>query len=165
MVKRWLKVAKLQPGQSVQNPYGPSLEYDKGWGWKLGINAFGALLTAGVTVVFSVSKFSEGAWITVIVIPLVMATFWRINAHYKVTARVLSLANIVNPRLFGEKMIGVVFVENTNRATLRAIRYMETLGIPYYLFHVSTSGDQTAKMLQRWEKYKYKRSGFVTFFK
>jgi amino acid transporter len=57
------------------------------WRRALSINAFGAILSASVLVVVAVTKFTEGAWVVVLLIPALIALFRRIHAHYACTER------------------------------------------------------------------------------
>src|SRR5437868_6527648 len=73
MVRRWLRVR------------GP------GWPHRLAINAIGALTTGIVTLVIAVTKFTHGAWIVVLVIPMLVAGFIAMRRHYDDVAMQLSL--------------------------------------------------------------------------
>lgn len=64
---------------------------EKGWFLKTCINALGAFVTAGTMIVISISKFTQGAWISLIVIPLLVYVFLRINKHYKHVSAELSM--------------------------------------------------------------------------
>jgi amino acid transporter len=62
---------------------------DRGPNWKRSavINGVGAATTAVVTIVIAVTKFSEGAWIVILLIPVLIAGFWGIHRHYQVLDR------------------------------------------------------------------------------
>ncbi|PIZ25476.1 MAG: permease, partial [Chloroflexi bacterium CG_4_10_14_0_8_um_filter_57_5] len=62
MARRWWKIGHLQPGQEVAER-GSTLRYERNWQFKMLINGFGAVCTAVVVLVFSVTKFSDGAWL------------------------------------------------------------------------------------------------------
>jgi amino acid transporter len=66
-------------------------ERGKGWWLKSIVNGVGALATIMTVVVVVVSKFIEGAWITVLVVPIIVAVFFRVRAHYREVARQLSM--------------------------------------------------------------------------
>jgi hypothetical protein len=66
-------------------------ERGKGWWLKSIVNGVGALATMITVVVVVVSKFIEGAWITVFVIPIIVAVFLRVRVHYREVARQLSM--------------------------------------------------------------------------
>src|SRR5262249_59552394 len=74
MVVRWQKVSKLKPGEERQTE-GSTLRYDRHWRAKQTINAVGCALTAIVMLVFAVTKFTQGAWVVVVLIPLLVLGF------------------------------------------------------------------------------------------
>ncbi len=55
---------------------------DKNWRRSAVINGLGAVTTAVVTVVIAFSKFAEGAWLVIVLIPLLIGGFYAIHAHY-----------------------------------------------------------------------------------
>jgi amino acid transporter len=64
------------------------------WRYKAALNGLGATATAVATVVFLVTKFTEGAWVVVLAIPLFVALFGRIHRYYHQAARALGLGEI-----------------------------------------------------------------------
>ncbi|HEX8465343.1 MAG TPA: APC family permease, partial [Abditibacterium sp.] len=63
----------------------------KGWRSKIAVNGLGMTATAIVTVVFSVVKFKDGAWMILVLTPALIFLFGAIKHHYNSTARQLSL--------------------------------------------------------------------------
>jgi amino acid transporter len=61
--------------------------HDPGWQRSAVINGLGAAATAIVTLVIAVTKFAEGAWMVVLLIPLLILGFWGIHRHYLVLDR------------------------------------------------------------------------------
>lgn len=90
MVVRWQKISHLAPGDEIRSE-GSTLPYDRHWRVKPAINALGCVHTGGVMVVFAVTKFSQGASIVVILIPLLVIGFFRIHHHYQKVKRALSM--------------------------------------------------------------------------
>ena len=90
MARRWRKIGHLKEGEEIVEP-GSTLRFDKGWQHKMFINGFGAVCTAIVMVVFAVTKFREGAWIVLIIIPILVAVFFTVHRHYKDLASHLTL--------------------------------------------------------------------------
>ncbi len=76
MAHRWWKIGHLAPGQAVQER-GSTLRFEAGWQLKMLINGFGALLTAVVALVFATTKFRDGAYVVLILIPLIILGFKR----------------------------------------------------------------------------------------
>jgi len=62
-----------------------------GWHFKLAANGLGALATSVTLIVVGYSKFTEGAWLTIVFIPAIVILFNRINAHYQEVSKELSL--------------------------------------------------------------------------
>jgi len=62
-----------------------------GWVVKAAFNSAGALATGTTVLVVAISKFVEGAWITVIVIPLIVLAFHRVRQHYDQVRNQLSM--------------------------------------------------------------------------
>jgi amino acid transporter len=96
MVRRWHRVSRLHPGDAIPR-YSPegtlvtTLTPDRRWLLKLASNALGAVTTATVAVVFAVAKFSEGAWITLLLIPTLVLIFLRIHTFYRTVQERLAI--------------------------------------------------------------------------
>jgi hypothetical protein len=69
-------------------------ERDSGWWLKMFINGLGAIVTAITVGVVAISKFAEGAWITIVLIPIMVAVFYRIRAHYRDVGKQLTLRGL-----------------------------------------------------------------------
>jgi hypothetical protein len=99
-------------------------------GWRRGIviNGFGAFLSAAVTVVVAVTKFRDGAWAILIVLPLLVVVFLRLNRQYVREAASLEAdvpAAAKAPIL--RRHVVMVFVDRLDLAAARAIQYARTL--------------------------------------
>jgi amino acid transporter len=69
-------------------------ERSKNWQLKAFLNGLGAIATATTLVIITISKFREGAWITVLIIPIFVITFLRIHQHYQNVGKQLSLRGL-----------------------------------------------------------------------
>jgi hypothetical protein len=65
-----------------------------GWQLSLGFNAAGALTTGLVTLILAVTRFGEGAWLVMVVVPLIVLLFLRINQHYEGVSKKLSVSDL-----------------------------------------------------------------------
>ncbi|MBA3943559.1 MAG: APC family permease [Herpetosiphonaceae bacterium] len=152
MVVRWRKISKLSPGEEVHGE-GTVLRPDRYWWAKQGINGLGAVLSFVVMLVFAASKFTEGAWVTVILIPCLVWGFFRIHHHYRTTAKALSLEKVGNPDLRGHAIETLLLVDNVHRGTLQQVRFAESLGRPWIALHVSADSSKAERTRQRWEQF------------
>jgi amino acid transporter len=124
-----------------------------GWVRRLVVNAVGATATAVVTVVVVVSKFSEGAWIPTLVIPLLVLLFWAIKRHYDRVDR--TLACPPGTPLPAITHTVIVLVGNRIHAgVLEALAYAKSLR-PHYLhaLHVAFDTADSEQFLDRWAAY------------
>ena len=92
MAHRWWKIGHLAPGQEVKER-GSTLHYESGWTLKMIINGFGAVCTLVVMLIFAFTKFHDGAWIVLLLIPLLVMGFSAIHRHYQELGKHLSLRN------------------------------------------------------------------------
>lgn len=152
MARRWWKIGHLKVGQEVMEP-GSTLKYEKGWQYRMVINGFGAICTAIVMVVFSVTKFTEGAWVVLILTPVLVAIFFSIHHHYQGLAKNLSLEKFgtVPPQSLRHRVI--MPVSGVHRGTLAALRYARTLSDDVTAVHISIEPADAEKVRHKWKKW------------
>ena len=97
------------------------------WRRRAAINGFGAVITAIATMVFLISKFTEGAWVVVIAIPAFIWLFLRIHAYYERSAKELRFDEDPG-RPEPKYTIVVVPVNRISRLTEHALSEAESLG-------------------------------------
>ena len=102
-------------------------ERPPGWRRRATINGFGAVITAIATIVFLISKFTEGAWVVVIAIPAFIVLFLRIHAYYERAAKELRFDEDPG-RPEPKRTIVVVPVNRISRLTEHALSEAESLG-------------------------------------
>ncbi|MFC8505632.1 APC family permease [Streptomyces sp. NPDC057411] len=93
---------------------------------RLAINAFGACLTAVVLVIVLITKFTHGAWIVVIAMPLLFAGMKGVRRHYDAVAAEVAVAPDARPRPLAANHV-LVLVSSVNAPSLRALSYAKTL--------------------------------------
>jgi amino acid transporter len=149
MALRWWKSGRLQPGQTLQER-GSVVRPDAGWRHKMVINAFGALCTLVVMFIFAIFKFTEGAWIILLVIPALVVIFFSIHRHYQGLARQLSLENHQGPAPLRHNRV-IMPVGGVHRGTLEALRYAATLSDDVTAVHISINPEEARKIKAKWE--------------
>jgi amino acid transporter len=150
MARRWRKSGQLAPDQEVQER-GSILRYEPNWMIKMGINGFGAVCTGVVMMIFAVTKFQDGAWIVLLLIPILVFIFLAIHHHYHHLAKRLSLRNYKGapPRHSRHRVI--LLVGGVHQGTLAALRYAGLLSDDITAVHVSTNPDETERVRREWE--------------
>ncbi len=151
MARRWWKSGRLEPGVEIAEP-GSVLKHDRRWLVKMVVNGFGAILTLVVMFVFAYTKFQDGAWVIVIVIPLLVTFFFAIHRHYRKLAGKLSLENFNSPRRITRHRV-VVAIAGVHRGSLEALNYARTLSDDVTALHVSIDPVESAKVRDKWSIY------------
>ncbi len=149
MARRWWKSGHLAPGQELQER-GSILKHDPKWQFKMIVNAVGAVTTFFVMIIFAVFKFSEGAWVVVILIPILVSIFFSIHRHYKGLARQLSLDTYVD-RVRTRRNRVIMPIGGVHKGSLAALRYARTLSDDVTAVYVSVDPVETEKIKSKWE--------------
>jgi amino acid transporter len=128
------------------------------WIMRAAVNGFGALVTAAATVIFLISKFTEGAWVVVVTIPAFILLFMRIRAYYRRVSLDLRMDELP-PKPTGKRTMVIVPVNGVSRLTRYALS--EALSISEHVTAVRVvldegdSGDKDARRIEsewaRWD--------------
>jgi hypothetical protein len=148
MAVRWWHSGHLKKEEEIVQQ-GGVVRFDPKWKTKMVINGFGALLTATVTMVFAVTKFMDGAWVVVVLIPSLVLIFFRIHHHYRNVARNLSLETIGEPaRILRNRVI--IPIGGVHRGVMHALRYARTFSNDLTAVHVGVDPVETKKVREKW---------------
>jgi hypothetical protein len=120
-----------------------------GWRAKLAINGIGAVTTAIVTLIVVASKFLEGAWIVVVLIPLLVMGFLAIHGHYAEQARELDEGSPPRPVLPEPHTI-LLPVAKLDKAVSETVAYGLSLGVPMRALHVVLDEDAARQLREDW---------------
>jgi amino acid transporter len=148
MARRWWKIGHLQPGIEVKER-GSTLRHQPNWKIKMAINGFGAVCTAVVALVFSATKFLEGAWIVLVLIPLMVLLLQGIHKHYQRLERSLSLEGFGEPPPEPRHRV-ILPISSVHQGTLAALRYAQILSDDITAVHVSIDPEESKKVLREW---------------
>ena len=151
MALRWRKIGRLKTGEEVKER-GSTLSYESGWHGKMFINGFGAVMTAVVAVVFAVAKFRDGAWIILILIPILVLGLSAIHRHYRGLARGLSLDDFGGPPPFMRHRV-ILPLSGVHRGTMAALRYAQGLSNDVTAVHVSIDPEDAERVRKKWETW------------
>jgi amino acid transporter len=149
MALRWRKSGQLKPGVEIKER-GSTLRFDAGWRHKMVINAFGAFCTLLVTGIFAIFKFTEGAWIVLVIIPILVMIFFSIHRHYRALAHQLSLDNHMGPVPMRHNQV-IMPVAGVHRGTLVALRYARSLSDDVTAVHIAINAEEANKVKAKWQ--------------
>ena len=122
------------------------------WKKSLVINAIGAFATFVVLCVFIATKFLHGAWIVVVVIPLLVLLFREIHKHYVSVAKQLSMEGLEPLRPIKHTVI--VPISGIHRGVVSALQYARSIASDrVQAVYVDIEEDATASLKDKWERW------------
>ena len=151
MAVRWVKSGRLKEGEEIVQQ-GGVVRYDPRWRLKLVINTVGAVVTAIVTVVFAVAKFTQGAWVVVLLIPVLVLIFFRIHYYYRNLASHLSLADYGAPTRVKRNRV-LLLVSSVHRGVLHSLRYASSLSEDITALYVATDPAEAENFKHKWDQW------------
>ena len=133
MVRRWLR------------------RKEEGWWWRWWFNALGAIVTGLVMITIAATKFTDGAWLVVLLIPTLVGVFVLVHRHYEEVAVQLSLDGLGPPAPMTNTVL--VLVGDIHRGVIKAIQYAQTLSPNAKAVYVETDPERTRRLEEKWGKY------------
>jgi amino acid transporter len=136
LTKRWLRIK------------GPN------WKVKLSINIVGAIITSIVAVIFAVTKFTGGAWIVLVVLPMLILVSITIRRHYNFVAQELYI-NIAEEFPETREVTTIVLVSGVHRVVNNTLSFAKSLGLNPIAVYVGFDDESIHKMERKWEEWGY----------
>jgi len=123
-----------------------------GWRSSAVVNGVGAVVTGIVLVIVGVTKGVEGAWIVMLLIPILVFVFISTKAHYDSVARQLSVDDIqvdTTPR----NHVVIVPIGSVQRAVVEALRYASSLSKDVRAVYVNVYPEALVDLRKTWPKW------------
>jgi amino acid transporter len=129
-------------------------ERELGWGRSIVFNFIGAVTTFGVLGVIASTKFMAGAWMVLLLIPILVFVFTRIHRHYLAVGAELSLIDqIPGPRLEPVKHTVIVPISGIHRGVIEALRYALSISTDIRACYVEIDSVSTERMQTEWKRW------------
>ncbi len=123
-------------------------------GWKRNgiINGIGAIATAVILTIAAVTKFTHGAWVVLILIPVLVGMFSVIHRHYTRVADQLRILpdQLPEPTI---KQFVLVPIDTVNYASLRALAFARSMSSQIIALHINTDSERAQRTKEKMEKY------------
>jgi len=127
---------------------------DNGSHWKksIVINGLGAIATFVVLMVFIATKFIHGAWVVVLIIPMLVVMFLKIHSHYLEVAKQLSTEGLQQLRPIHHEVI--VPISGIHRGVIAALEYAKSIA-PHHVtaVYINLDEESTRKLREKWEQW------------
>ena len=121
---------------------------ERHWEWTLAVSGIGAAATATVVVIFAVTKFAHGAWIVVLVIPLIILFFLLLHDHYVAFGKALAMEewSAVAPR----RHVAIVPVSGIHRGVANALTYALSVSKDVRAVYIAERPEDGERMEEQW---------------
>jgi amino acid transporter len=124
-----------------------------GWQWRATINAVGAVVTGVVLVVVIVAKFTQGAWMTLVLLPILVLLLLAIHRHYMAVQDSLVLERLDEPLAATRPPVVLVPVGRLDKAAVQAIAFARSISPTVKAVHIATSDESAKEFRERWEHW------------
>jgi amino acid transporter len=127
-------------------------ERGEGWQGHALLNGVGGALTTIVLVIVAITKFGEGAWLIVALIPALVLHFRSVRSHYDSVASQLTLRDGA-PEVLPRHNVVIVPISGVHKAVLRAIHYARSLSTDVRAVYVEADPAGTEDIRNSWQKW------------
>jgi amino acid transporter len=129
-------------------------ERGRGWTRRFALNLVGATATGFVLILVIATKLLLGAWIVLLLMPLLILLFRTINRHYTSAAAEIALTDddVPGAALQREQVV-IVPIADINKTTVNALNYARTLSPKIVGVHVTDDAEEAAHLQEKWEKW------------
>ena len=117
----------------------------------MAINAAGAVCTAVTLVVVLVSKFLEGAWVMILLVPALLVLFHSVKAHYQRVAREVASSEPMDAQGL-QPVVALVPIRGWSAITRKALRLALKISPDVYALHIAGDEQTMMTLEDGWEK-------------
>jgi hypothetical protein len=122
------------------------------WKRSIVINGLGAIATTVVLFVLIITKFIHGAWIVIILIPMLVMMFRGVHRHYLQVAQQLTTEGLEKLRPIRHQVI--VPISGIHRGVVRALEYAKSIAPDHVTaVYVDLDDDATRKLREKWKEW------------
>ena len=122
------------------------------WQTSILVNSVGAVLSIATLIIVAVTKFALGAWIVIVLIPIIVTIFLSIHHHYRQVADQLRIVPGQLPPAQIEQLV-IVLIDDVNYASLRAMSFARTISTDAVALHISTNAARAEKVQKKMTMY------------
>jgi hypothetical protein len=124
---------------------------EPGWQSSRLLNGLGAAVTGIVAIVVAVTKFTHGAWMVIVLIPLMVLAFRAIHLHYAMAADEMEATATTSTRSEDVQIVAVLPIASLNRVTLQTLAYARSITEQVVAVHITDDEEAMSALHERWE--------------
>jgi amino acid transporter len=123
---------------------------EQGWRRGLAINGLGALTTGVIVLIVAASKFLAGAWLVMVMIPLLVGLMLAIRNHYRTTERMVEVTDVRGVLASARRPIVVVPIARLDRPSLEALAFARSISPDALAVHLTNDPAAAGELRRRW---------------
>lgn len=126
---------------------------DRGWQLSMVLNSVGAIVTGVVLLVVAYTKFEHGAWMVIVILPVIVAILYATHVHYRDVhdALVIEDLDVRMPEM--KPPVVIVPVARIDRAALQAVSFARSISKNVKAVHISTTDASADEFRRRWQRW------------
>jgi amino acid transporter len=125
---------------------------EPGWRRGLAINGLGAVTTGVIVAVVAASKFTAGAWLVMILVPMLVALMWAIHVHYRRLEVAVAPRSTARVSVPAQSPLVIVPVARLDQPSLDAIAFARSIAADALAVHITNDAEAAAELRQRWSE-------------
>lgn len=125
----------------------------RGWQLKSLINGIGMLTTGAVVLIVGIGKFTQGAWITFIIIPSIVYVFMRIHQHYEKVSDQLSLKGLPPDLKPYPEQRFVMPISGVHRGIFQAVDFARSISTNLVAVYIEIEPGAGEKLQKKWDEW------------
>ena len=125
---------------------------EPGWRRGLAINGLGAATTGVIVVVVAASKFTSGAWLVMILVPMLVALMWAIHVHYQRLELAVAPRSTARVSVPARSPLVIVPIARLDQPSLDAVAFARSIAPDALAVHITNDAESAAELRQRWSE-------------
>jgi len=125
---------------------------EPGWRRGLAINGLGAVTTGVIVLVVAASKFTSGAWLVMILVPLLVLLMWAIHVHYQRLELAVAPRSAARVSVPARAPLVIVPIARLDQPSLDAVAFARSIAPDALAVHITNDADAAVELRQRWSE-------------
>jgi hypothetical protein len=123
---------------------------EPGWRRGLVINGLGAMTTGTIVVIVAISKFTGGAWLVMILVPILVALMWAIHVHYRRLERAVAPRSQLRNASAARAPLVIVPIGRLDQPSIEALIFARSISADALAVHITNDAATAATLKQQW---------------
>ena len=125
---------------------------EPGWRRGIAINGLGAITTGVIVLIVATSKFTSGAWLVTIMVPMLVGLMWAIHVHYRRLELAVAPRSTARVSVPARPPLVIVPIARLDQPSLDAIAFARSVAPDALAVHITNDAEAAAELRQRWSE-------------